>query len=134
MDAQHHEDQPRPVKQVIIVRKDLNMRKGKMVAQGSHAAIKHLWGLFCSGRSLASLTECERIWYTNKWRKICVSVDSEAALLDIFDKAQAAGLPVFVVEDEGLTEFNGVKTLTCLAIGPAFDEQVNMITGHLPLL
>jgi PTH2 family peptidyl-tRNA hydrolase len=27
------------VKQVIIIRKDLNMRKGKMIAQGNHASM-----------------------------------------------------------------------------------------------
>lgn len=28
------------VKQVLVIRKDLNMRKGKMVAQGAHSAMK----------------------------------------------------------------------------------------------
>ena len=27
-------------KQVIVIRKDLNMRKGKMIAQGAHASMK----------------------------------------------------------------------------------------------
>ena len=31
-------------KQVIVLRKDLNMRKGKMVAQGAHASMAALLG------------------------------------------------------------------------------------------
>lgn len=30
------------VKQVIIIRTDLNMRKGKMIAQGAHASVNYL--------------------------------------------------------------------------------------------
>ena len=32
-------------KQVIVIRKDLNMRKGKMIAQGSHASGKEFLDL-----------------------------------------------------------------------------------------
>lgn len=37
---------PRNVKQVIVMRKDLNMRKGKMIAQGAHASVDALLSLF----------------------------------------------------------------------------------------
>ena len=36
------------VKQVIVLRKDLNMRKGKMVAQGAHASMKVFFDRFHS--------------------------------------------------------------------------------------
>jgi PTH2 family peptidyl-tRNA hydrolase len=38
----YREDAP---KQVIIIRKDLNMRKGKMIAQGAHASMKAIFDL-----------------------------------------------------------------------------------------
>jgi PTH2 family peptidyl-tRNA hydrolase len=43
-------------------------------------------------------------------------------------------LPVVLIEDAGLTMFNGVKTKTCLAIGPAKDSEIDEITGSLKLL
>jgi len=33
------------VKQVIVLRKDLQMRKGKMIAQGAHASMKVFFDL-----------------------------------------------------------------------------------------
>jgi PTH2 family peptidyl-tRNA hydrolase len=39
-----------------------------------------------------------------------------------------------MIEDNGATEFNGVKTKTCCAIGPAIEEKFVGITDHLPLL
>lgn len=113
------------LKQVIIIRKDLNMRKGKCVAQGCHA---------CLG---AFLDTPEDI--INQWRngyngiKICVGVESEAELIAIFEKAKAAELPCYLVKDIGLTEFKE-PTYTAVAIGPAKDEEINLITGELKLL
>jgi PTH2 family peptidyl-tRNA hydrolase len=66
--------------------------------------------------------------------KICVGCDSEAELLELHEKAKAAGLPVGLIQDNGTTEFHGVPTYTCLAIGPAKSEEIDKITGHLTLL
>jgi peptidyl-tRNA hydrolase, PTH2 family len=66
--------------------------------------------------------------------KICVRVDSESELLEIARKAEDAGLTVHVITDAGHTEFGGVPTKTCLAIGPDEDEKIDAITGHLKLL
>ena len=46
-------------KQVIVMRKDLNMRKGKMIAQGAHASMKVLLD---AGRPLDNAT------FQIKWR------------------------------------------------------------------
>jgi PTH2 family peptidyl-tRNA hydrolase len=73
-------------------------------------------------------------WLSGSFTKICVSVDSEQELLNIHDKAQAAGLNVCLITDSGKTEFNGVPTITCLAIGPELSVDIDKITGHLKLL
>ncbi len=128
----------REAKQVIVMRKDLNMRKGKMVAQGAHASMKSLMQKLKAIQAGESeemfLSEAEHAWYYGRFKKICVYVESEAALLEIEQKARDARLQVHMVEDCGLTEFNGVPTKTCLAIGPHWDEDVDPITKHLPLL
>lgn len=68
-----------------------------------------------------------------KQTKICVGIDSEEALLDIYNQAQKAGLPCSLVLDAAHTEFE-VPTYTSVAIGPGDSERIDLITGALKLL
>ena len=70
-------------------------------------------------------------WFARGVAKVCVYVDSEEDLLAIDRKAKAAGLLSALICDNGLTEFHGQPT--CLALEPALPEQVDPITGDLPL-
>lgn len=114
------------MKQIIVMRKDLGMRKGKMIAQGAHASLK------------ATLENLEhpkvKEWLSGKFTKICVSVDSEQELFDVYNNAVQNGLIAALIIDAGLTEFDGVPTFTCIAVGPATTEELEPITGHLKLL
>lgn len=131
-------------KQVIVIRKDLNMRKGKIAAQAAHASMKVIldqmdgdddpmfplvWYHLGVHRDKAL-----HQWLLGRFTKICVSVDSEQELMEIYNQARQAKLLCALITDAGLTEFNGVPTKTCIAIGPAYPEQVDPITGHLKLL
>lgn len=120
------------------MRKDLGMRKGKMIAQGAHASLKvlldagepDLRGTVFTIPLDPALAE----WIAGRFTKVCVSVDSEAALEAIVARARAAGLPCALIVDAGHTEFHGVPTKTCCAVGPAWADAVDAITGDLPLL
>jgi PTH2 family peptidyl-tRNA hydrolase len=119
------------IKQVIVMRNDLGMRKGKMIAQGSHASISFLTRKLQSGRKM---TDVEQQWVNDRFTKICVRVDSEQELIDIHNKAFLNGVESHLITDAGLTEFNGVPTKTCLALGPDYASKIDAITGHLKLL
>lgn len=124
-------------KQVIVIRKDLNMRKGKMVAQGAHASMAAIleMGYKISDRfSIDPLPQATKEWLNGQFTKICVSVNSEQELLDIYNQAKATGMPCSLIQDMGHTEFNGVPTYTAVAIGPDYSDVVDTITKHLPLL
>ena len=114
-------------KMVIVMRTDLNMRKGKMVAQGAHAA-------------MAILTKCPeyppilRKWLEKSYTKVCVGVDSKEELVELYDKAKKAGVLCSLIVDNGQTEFKGIPTATCAAIGPDYCEAIDVITGGLKLL
>jgi len=112
------------------MRTDLNMRKGKMVAQGAHASIMFLAHLIERGVP----SNIQYRWLEAGMTKICCRVDSEEQLLDIYTDARQAGLLCNLVMDAGKTEFNGVPTRTCLAIGPDSADKIDQITGHLKLL
>lgn len=134
---------PRP-KQVIVMRTDLKMRKGKMVSQGAHASMKVFLDMMDRARSgvaaesgvvmTLGVTPTMWEWAEGIFTKICAATDSEQELLDLYEKARAAGLPCALIEDRGLTEFGGQLTKTCIAIGPAAPDLIDLITGHLRLL
>ena len=123
------------VKQVIVVRRDLKMRRGKEIAQGSHASMAFLLARFRSkgGVALAEFDQLVQKWLTSHCAKICVRVDSEAELLDVHARAQAAGLESHLIRDAGHTEFGGIPTLTCCAIGPDESSKIDAVTGTLTL-
>jgi len=122
------------VKQVIIVRKDLNMRKGKIGAQCAHASNAILLKEF-EKHPLEKIDENDpfKLWVKGRFVKIVLYVENEEELLSIFNQAQSNGLRVSLITDAGLTEFNGVPTKTCIAIGPNFSDEIDKITKDLKL-
>jgi PTH2 family peptidyl-tRNA hydrolase len=130
------------IRQIIVMRKDLGMRKGKMIAQGAHASLKVLldrkskqgwYGPGEGGALTLELTEPMKQWVEGIFTKICLQVSSEEELLQVYEAAKASLLPVALIQDAGLTEFM-VPTYTCCAIGPAPKSDIDPITGHLKLL
>lgn len=113
------------IKQVLVLRHDLQVRKGKLIAQGAHAAI---------GALAKAKAEDIKKWEENGCTKICVSVPDENSLLQLRLDAWVAQLPYYLVQDAGRTEFHGEATYTALGIGPASAEEIDKLTGKLPLL
>lgn len=66
--------------------------------------------------------------------KIALIPSKEQDLIAAYDRAKMEGLPCAMIVDSGATEFNGVPTRTCCAIGPANAEDIDKITGGLKLL
>jgi PTH2 family peptidyl-tRNA hydrolase len=113
-------------KLVIVMRKDLKMRAGKMVAQGGHA----IEGILEAGIP----AKVKEAWHNSGKKKICVRTDSEKQFFDVIETVKLAGIKHHVVTDSGLTEFGGVPTKTCVAIGPDKSTKIDIITGSLDLL
>lgn len=126
-------------KQVIVIRRDLRMRRGKEIAQGAHASMawlrQRIMPNFASTgvADQVKFSEAERVWLEGSLRKVTVKVGSEAELLSIYDRALEAGVLVHLITDRGLTEFGGTPTRTCLAVGPDYDDRVDPVTGDLEL-
>ena len=126
-------------KQVIVIRKDLRMRRGKEIAQGAHASMKWLTSrVTVSHNALgaitpADFTDAEWAWLTGLFTKITCTVDSEEELQAIHDRAWELGIRAEMVTDAGRTEFGGVPTKTVVAIGPDWSDKVDEITGSLKL-
>ena len=116
------------MKQVLVIRKDLGMRCGKMVSQGAHAS------QMARSDALVHSPESVLEWEENfGMAKITVRVESEAELLEIFYAALDAFLPASLIRDAGHTELTP-GTATAVGIGPAPAESIDKITGRLKLL
>ena len=147
-------------KQVIVVRKDLNMRKGKLAAQVAHASMgviftmmkkeskirvnnekfmagdKDIYDYYNEYILKVDVDSPLDLWLDHRaaFTKIIVSVNSKEELYDIQSKVSFLQIPNYLVVDLGKTEFNGMPTETCLAIGPDWAEKIDTITRNLPLL
>ena len=137
-----------PVKQVIVIRKDLKMNKGKTAAQAAHASLQAvMWGAelvyvpgfeglegargwFLPTFEDSTLEE----WFRSGNTKICVGVDSEEELINLYKQGREIIDYCAIITDEGRTEFGGVPTKTAVAIGPVDSDELDKITGHLKLL
>ena len=128
-------------KQVIVFRKDLNVRKGKLASQCAHASLKVFfdWGEWNDPEDrdyyrIDGMTIPMKDWIDGLFTKVVVSCDSEEELELLYQQAKDKGLPCSMIVDAGLTEFHGVPTKTCIAIGPAYPTDIDEITKHLKLL
>lgn len=129
---------PGDVKQVIVIRRDLHMRRGKEIAQGSHAS--SAWISFAVADALrrgdttldlSIISEAAKVWLTSSFRKVTLQVQTEQEIVTLHDQAVAAGLESHLITDSGKTEFGGNPTITALAIGPDRAACIDAITGHL---
>ena len=114
-------------KQVVVFRSDLEMSKGKIAAQAGHAAVS------AAEEARKHCKEWWKAWIKEGQCKIAVKVKSEKELLDLEKQAKELALPCALIIDRGLTEIPP-GTITCLGIGPAPAEEIDKITGMLPLL
>ena len=124
------------IKQVIVIRHDLKMRRGKQIAQGAHASMSFLTQRLQSQGCIRidDFSPNEQAWILGAFAKVCVRCSSEEELMAINNKAMEMGLGVHLITDSGRTEFHGQPTRTCLAIGPDEASKIDQVTGHLELL
>ncbi|XP_014361238.2 peptidyl-tRNA hydrolase 2, mitochondrial [Papilio machaon] len=114
-------------KLVLVVRTDLNMGKGKIAAQCSHAAV----GAF--EKAQKKDPESLKIWQSTGQAKIALKSDSLDEIKQINDNAKKMGLITSMIRDAGRTQI-AANSITVLGIGPAPKDIVDKVTGHLKLL
>lgn len=134
------EDKP---KQVIVVRTKYpdgkggtkGLRAGKLIAQACHASSMFILDLLQQDSiSSADFSEPAWEWLTRgRMAKITCQVATEEELQALHEAAQAADLLSYLITDHGLTEFDGVPTVTALAIGPDWASRIDPVTGNLKL-
>jgi len=115
------------IKQVIVVRQDLEMGKGKLAVQVAHAAVEGYIEAF------KHKPEWVEEWLKQGQKKVVVKVSSLEELMNIFNEARKHKLPTCIIRDAGKTQLKP-GTITCIALGPAPSRILDEITGKLKLL
>ena len=111
-------------KQVIVVRKDLKLSKGKLAVQVAHASLesyRHSDG------------NVRQSWEDDGAKKVVVGVDGLKEIIELHRKARAIKLPCALIRDAGRTELPA-GTVTALGIGPVKESETDSITGNLKML
>jgi PTH2 family peptidyl-tRNA hydrolase len=118
------------LKQVYIVRTDLDMGKGKIAAQCCHAAVKAYRDISAMD---APAKESLDQWEWQGSRKVVVKISSEEELRDVIMSAKKKGLYATTIRDAGKTQIPS-GSMTVGVIGPANEKEIDQISGHLKLL
>ena len=111
-------------KQVILMRKDLGLPKGKMAAQAAHAAVEAV---------LKSTKYKVSKWRSSGSKKIILKVEDKKELFIFKRLAEEAGFITSVITDAGRTAI-APGTTTCMAIGPDNEEKIDELTAKLKLM
>ena len=111
-------------KQVIVIRKDLKMDKGKLSAQVAHASL---------GSYKRAEGKIKNKWESEGEKKVVLAIESLKELLEIKEDIERAGIPNFLVKDAGRTALPA-GTITALGIGPEEETKIDKITGKLKML
>jgi len=112
------------MKQVILVRTDLKLPKGKMATQVAHAAVD---------ASLKSPKHKVGEWMVSGAKKVVLKVNDKEELFEYKKQAEQAGLKTALIKDAGRTVLKP-GTITCLSIGPDDEDKIDKITGKLKMV
>ena len=113
-----------PYKQVILVREDLKLPKGKLAAQSSHASVD---------ATLKSDKKIVELWKKEGAKKVVLKVKDEKELFKYKEMAEDLGLKTSLITDAGHTVLEP-GTITCLGIGPDLEEKIDKVSGKLKML
>jgi PTH2 family peptidyl-tRNA hydrolase len=111
-------------KQVIVIRSDLKLSRGKLSAQAAHASLEAYKK--ADGRTRSD-------WEGSGSKKVVVKTESLKGLMEIYEEARQARLPASIIRDAGRTELPA-GTVTAVGIGPGEESQVDKVTGRLKML
>lgn len=109
---------------VILVREDLDISCGKLIAQCGHGIAQTIKG---------SNKQMIREWMRNGEKIVALKVSSFERMEALKKKANKQKIFAKIIYDAGQTEVEP-NTPTVCVIGPDLEEHIHMVTGNLQLM
>jgi PTH2 family peptidyl-tRNA hydrolase len=120
-------ESPFEYKMCIVIRTDLGMSVGKMIAQACHAAVE------ASEEAKRVNHSAWRRWRDEGAKKVALEAEGEEELNELVERAETLDIVAVTIEDRGLTEVPP-GTVTALGLGPDLSSRLDKVTSSLPLL
>jgi PTH2 family peptidyl-tRNA hydrolase len=114
-------------KMVLVIRTDLKMSTGKMIAQAAHAAVE------ANEQAKKTHSKQWRKWRDEGAKKVSLEAWSLEELLDLSENAEKLNIVNVLIKDAGHTELPP-GTTTVLGLGPDLSQKLDKVTGNLTLL
>jgi len=111
-------------KQVILVREDLKLPKGKLAVQVAHASLDV---------ALKSDKKIVERWKNQGGKKVVLKIADERDLFKYMSMLENEGIKVALIKDAGHTVVEP-GTITCLGVGPDSEEKIDKVTGKLKMV
>jgi len=111
-------------KQVILVREDLKLPRGKLASQSAHASLE---------AAMKSDKKILELWKKEGAKKVVLNVKDEKELFKLKQQAEDSGLKTALIKDAGHTVVEA-GTVTSLGIGPDAEEKIDKVTGKLKMV
>lgn len=124
------------IKQVIVIRKDLKLRKNKLASLAAHAAMQFILDNNESDRPdelQVKLSQQEIQWLNGSFDNDVLGIlgiSSQDALSDMVLKAQLNGINVYSIFEKSKKPDEGPQ-LICAAFGPDEEDQISQVVGSL---
>ncbi|MDD4049681.1 MAG: peptidyl-tRNA hydrolase Pth2 [Candidatus ainarchaeum sp.] len=113
-------------KQIILVRNDLKLGKGKIAAQASHASLE---SYLLTSRKTPSIAEN---WLSEGQKKVVLKVESREELLKVFQEVKSY-FPAVIIKDAAHTQLKE-PDFTCVGVGPIKEFEIDKFTKRYKLL
>ena len=107
-------------KQVILVRDDLKLPKGKMSVQVAHASLDS---------ALKSDKKLIEKWKKQGGKKVVLKVADEKELFKHMSMLENEGIKIALIKDAGHTVVEP-GTVTCLGVGPDLEEKIDYVLSN----
>jgi len=126
----------RDLKQVILLRRDLKLRRAEAAALASKASMAFIVEGDESDRSgsvQVELSGIEAEWMLGSSTRIVLGVTSEDAMRKLLLKAEIQGVSTYEITGSSSGKADEGIQLIAAALGPDDSDKLDLITGNLKL-